>query len=447
MAYALTVSVICQIVVGLGQLFSVGEIMKYAKLFVLILCLVACGILGQKIITLSVENQIRKNDYSEINSIKYGLFSVNQWKQQLSDIINKELADFDPNENREQLKPLIEQQLLKLIDAVDARLREKNQETFKGRMKQAMINTFVDMKDIKSGIPQYADEIFKLIQKPKTKKTLKSMVSEKVDSYFAKTFEKQDLKAIDGILQRLAVTDLQQAKDILDREIAVTQKEIFLWTWILIGLACALFIFAGLAPGAITSAQFIVMVLVLFILLICGVTTPMIDLEAKIAEMSFMLLDHPVRFLNQILYFQTKSVLDVFWLMITDKDLQMKIVGILMVMFSIAFPVTKLLSSVFYYYDHVGLRKNKMIQFFVLKSGKWSMTDVMIIAIFMAYIGFNGVVASQFDKMQTGEEDMVFLTTNGTSLQPGFYLFLAYTMLALFLSGFVTTKIEKEQNR
>ena len=32
-------------------------------------------------------------------------------------------------------------------------------------------------------------------------------------------------------------------------------------------------------------------------------------------------------------------------------------------------------------------KKNKLIQFFAFKSGKWSMADVMVVAIFMAYIG------------------------------------------------------------
>ena len=79
-------------------------------------------------------------------------------------------------------------------------------------------------------------------------------------------------------------------------------------TWILILLAAVLFTVAGFSQD-LPSTQYIMLVLVLFILLISGVTVPMIDLEAKIAEMSFVLFDHPIRFLDQILYFQTKSAL------------------------------------------------------------------------------------------------------------------------------------------
>ena len=395
--------------------------------------------LGQQIISVSNENQLRKQDYADINNIKYGLFSINQWKIKLADIINSEIANLDLKGNEKEIKPMLEAQLNQLIDGVNQKMKDKNKTTMKGKFKQAFINTFVDIKDIKAGIPKYADEIMKLMQKPKAKKSLKGLLLNKVDDYFENTFEEQDLSKIENIIHRAGVNTMDEAKLKLNEDIASSQNRIFTMTWILIGLAAMLFIFAGFSQ-ALLSSQYIILVLVLFILLISGVTIPMIDLEAKITEMSFILFDHPVKFLNQILYFQTKSVLDVFWIMVTSPEIQMKIVGILMVLFSVVFPVTKLVSSIIYYYNHWDARKNKMIQFFVLKSGKWSMTDVMIIAIFMAYIGFNGIISSQFGKLQSADEEIVLLTTNGTSLQPGFYLFLSYTMLALFLSEFLTKK-------
>lgn len=417
--------------------------MKAIQFLALGFLFLVCAALGQQIIALSLHNQVRKTDYAEISNIKYGLFSINQWKSQLSEIINAEVADFDPRDNKAQLKPLIEQQLLKLIDVVNERIKEKNKESFKGKLKQAFINTFVDLNEIKSGVPQYAEEIFQLMQKPSTKKSLKSLVVDKVETYFEKTFEKQDLSAVEQILAKLNVKDVGSAKDILGQEIAQAQKKILLLTWMLIGLATLLFAIVALSGVALPSSHFLLLVLILFVLLIGGVTTPMIDLEAKISEMSFMLMNHEVKFLDQVLYFQTKSVVDVFWLMITDEAIQMQIVGVLMVLFSIIFPVCKLIASILFHYDHGNARQSKVIQFFVLKSGKWSMTDVMIIAIFMAYIGFNGVIASQFGKLHTGEEEIVLLTTNGTSLQSGFYLFLAYAVLALFLSEFLLRKVEQ----
>ncbi len=413
--------------------------MKNLKTIFYTIILLIAAVLGQQIISLSKDNQLRKQDYSDINNIKYGLFSINQWKKQISEIVNSEISGLDLKGNEATIKPMLETQLNQLIDGVNKKMKAKNEKSVKGKMKQAFINTFVDIDDIKAGIPQYADDIMKLMQKPKAKKNLKGLLQDKVDDYFDNTFEKEDMTKINGIIQRTGAADLESAKIKLNQNIANASDKIFLLTWSLIILSTCLFIFAGFSQ-TLPSSQYVILVSILFVLLISGVTVPMIDMEAKISEMSFLLFDHPVKFLNQILYFQTKSVLDVFWIMITHPDLQMKIVGILMVLFSVVFPVTKLISSIVYYYNHWNARDSELVQFFVLKLGKWSMTDVMIIAIFMAYIGFNGVISSQFGKLQSVDEELVLLTTNGTSLQPGFYLFLAYTIMALFLSEFLTKK-------
>ena len=128
-------------------------------------------------------------------------------------------------------------------------------------------------------------------------------------------------------------------------------------------------------------------------------------MEATISQMVFVLMGHPVNFENQVLYFQSKSILDVFWVMITHKDMLMKIVGALLITFSIIFPVLKLTASLGYYFNMRGSRNNRLINFFVFKSGKWSMADVMVVAIFMAFIGFNGIITSQFGKLASANQE------------------------------------------
>jgi hypothetical protein len=173
----------------------------------------------------------------------------------------------------------------------------------------------------------------------------------------------------------------------------------------------------------------------------------MIDMEAKISRMGFVLMGHSVHFENQVLYFQSKSILDVFWLMITHKDFQMKFVGILLITFSIVFPLLKIVSLPAYYYDYRDARKNPVVGFFVVSSGKWSMADVLVVAIFMAYIGFNGIITSQFKQLSAAAQGVDILTTNGTALQPGYYLFLTYTLLALFFSGFLAGEVREGVRR
>ncbi len=75
------------------------------------------------------------------------------------------------------------------------------------------------------------------------------------------------------------------------------------------------------------------------------------------------------------------------------------------------------------------------------------MADVMVIAIFMAYIGFNGIITSQFDQLSSAAQGLDILTTNGTSLQPGYFLFLTYTLLALFSAEFLIRKPQADERK
>ena len=115
----------------------------------------------------------------------------------------------------------------------------------------------------------------------------------------------------------------------------------------------------------------------------------------------------------------------------------MVIVGVLIGLFSVGFPSLKLVASFVYYFDWSNLRKQELVQFFALKSGKWSMADVFVIALFMAFIGFNGIIDSQLGQMAQGNSSAIKIAPNaeGTSFQSGFYLFSAFCVASLFISG------------
>ena len=110
------------------------------------------------------------------------------------------------------------------------------------------------------------------------------------------------------------------------------------------------------------------------------------------------------------------------------------LVGIMLITFSIVFPLLKIISSLGYYFNYHQARENPVIKFFVLKSGKWSMADVMVVAIFMAYIGFNGILNDQMTDLNMHTSAFTSIATNRTSLQPGYVIFVAYVLFGLVLS-------------
>ena len=420
---------------------NTGPILKALSLAVAVVVIIVSAVLCQQIITNSIANQKNKSDFAELNHAKYGFLSIDEWKAKITPIIEFEINKLYLSKTTEQaLRKHIETLMSTLIDKVDKNIREANAETFKGRVKQSFINAFVKVDDVKKGIPEYADAVIKEMTKPATERQIKEVLSDQLKKYSEHTFDLQDTAELSRIMQRTGSDNIESARSKVDEDILAKGNLIIEETIALITLAVILFALAGFNYQPLLPAQYMLLVLSLIILLIAGVTTPMIDMEATISQINFELLGHPVRFENQVLYFQSKSILDVFWIMITHKAPQMKFVGALLVTFSILFPLLKIASSLVHYYNYRNARENRVINFFVFQSGKWSMADVMVVAIFMAYIGFNGIITSQFGKLKSASEELAVLTTNATSLQPGFYLFLTYTLLALFLSVFLSRK-------
>lgn len=417
--------------------------MKRLNYILSIIIISIAVILCHQIISNSFSNQKNKYDYAELNSVKYGLLSIEEWKQQLTYILDDEINKLHLSyTSRKELKNKIEILLSKLIDNANKKIKEENSKSAGGRIKQSFINTFISIEAIKEGIPEYANTIINEMTNPKTIGKAKIILKEQLNKYSQETFDIENTSELNRIFLETDSNDIGSARIKLYNAIEAKHKLIFWESMGLIILAVILFTLAGFRRQPLTSSQYILLVLFLIILLIVGVTTPMIDMEAKISYMSFMLMGHHVNFMDQVLYFQSKSVLDVFFIMITHHDIMMKFVGILLVTFSVIFPMLKLISSVGYYYNFKNAKNNPIVKFFVLKSGKWSMADVMVIAIFMAYIGFNGIIKNQFGKLKHVSQELMILTTNGTSLLPGYYVFVTFTILALFLSEFLMRELK-----
>ena len=144
-------------------------------------------------------------------------------------------------------------------------------------------------------------------------------------------------------------------------------------------------------------------------------------------------MGQPITFTDQVVYFQSKSVLEVFQTLITQGRPDMWIVGVLVLMFSVVFPSLKILTSAVCLYDPALLRENRVARFFMLESSKWSMADVMALAIFMAFVAFNGLIANTMDRLQETGAQLV-IPTDSSKLLPGYYLFLGFCIASLCLS-------------
>jgi hypothetical protein len=160
--------------------------------------------------------------------------------------------------------------------------------------------------------------------------------------------------------------------------------------------------------------------------------------------MSFFLIGERISFHDQVIFFQSKSIVDVVRILIETGKYDSAFVGMLILIFSIVFPIGKLLATKLYLLGNERWRTNRIIQFFAFKSGKWSMADVNVVAIFMAYIGFKGILDSQLSNLNLETDSLASISTNETTLQAGFILFVAFVLFGLILSV-ILQKITKEE--
>ena len=71
------------------------------------------------------------------------------------------------------------------------------------------------------------------------------------------------------------------------------------------------------------------------------------------------------------------------------------------------------------------------------------MADVFVVAIFMAYIGFYGIITSQLDSISQNQGGFAIETINYSRLAPGAFFFTAYTLLSIFISILINKQSTK----
>ena len=113
----------------------------------------------------------------------------------------------------------------------------------------------------------------------------------------------------------------------------------------------------------------------------------------------------------------------------------MMLVGALVILFSVVFPALKMLALSACIFRPALLHTSRSVKLLAFDLSKWSMADVMALAIFMSFVAFNGVIGSSWE----GVRDMpnvqqVLIPTNASKILPGYYLFIGFCVASIVLS-------------
>jgi len=402
--------------------------------------LVGIGYCGFQVYTLSNRQEQMKKDYMVVNSVSFGLLSVDEWRDNIVAAVRAQIKDFKltPQQNRD-LKKEIEQVLHSLIDKAVASM-EQPKKTLGGKLTKLAFKTFVKTKDLHDSVPAYSQKIINEINKPSSYRKLKNIALEELDSLGSKTYDSSknaEASLMDSIFRKYnGVTDKPSFEKKSVADLAAIRKLQYSWAFGMLGGILLILTTWWLVRNKpeVHVPLYILSIFSALILLIVGLTTTMIQIDARIQSMDFHLLGQDVSFENQVLFFQSKSIVDVVGILIKTGKIDSMIVGVLILVFSILFPITKLLSTGIYMLDKRKWAKNKVIHYFAFESGKWSMADVLVIAILMTYIGFNGIVNSTLSDLNMDDGTITSITTNNTSIQPGYIIFIGFVFYSFTLS-------------
>ncbi len=395
---------------------------------------------GYNLHKLSDQQEELKGDYSNINNITLGLFSVDQWRDKIAGIVNHQVRHFTMTpKQKKELQVEVEQIILSLINKAEA-IINKPQKSISGKLKQFAINTFVNSDDIKAQVPGFAKAIIARVDNPSTKKNLSTMAMGKFNQMQHSAYFDSTLNAKDSITNRIYQKYHVSGPDEFNKKITASLNRIKTTTYnYSFGMLGCIIVVLSLwwifrKRVEVHAVLFVMSLLFAFILLAVGLTASMIEVDARINSLDFVLLGEHVVFNNQVLFFQSKSILDVVEVLVKQPKADSILVGILILVFSILFPVMKLSSTGIHLLSKKKLAENKFIKYFAFQSGKWSMADVIVIAILMTYIGLNGLLQSQLASLNVRSNFLTIITTNNTALQPGYIIFISFVLYGLVLS-------------
>lgn len=410
----------------------------YQALLIVLLIPVLLGAAwcGMQIHDLSVQRKAIKQDYAELNNIQYGLLSVNAWRDHITLIVSEQIEHFEFNKDQEKaLKIQLNAVLNSMVTQASNMINEK-QKTLGGKLKKAAVKTFVNFDKVRARVPEFSQTIVNELKKPQSKERLKFIARDKLKEFAEQTHDNLSSNSnIEKILTKYNAQNIVVFNRVVNAEMDSLQKKTYFYTYLLLGsLGFFLVLWVLLRKKTnLYTPLFVMSVLIALIVLFVGLSAPMIEIDARIKELDFTLIGKHLVFNDQVLFFQSKSILDVVHILIATHKADSVAVGVLILVFSVLFPITKLICTKLYLLGNQRWRESKILTFFAFKSGKWSMADVMVVAIMMTYIGFKGILDNQLKGLTMQTDSLATIATNETSLQPGFVLFIAYVMFGLIL--------------
>lgn len=403
------------------------------------------AVVSMEVYTLSQERARLKEDISKVNDVMFGLMSVNHWETEIRKIAEKQIEEFKLTKEQDSLiRVAIDEVLVGVIDKTDKVIQEDDGSVLKFIRKHA-VNLFFDVEDFQKKVPELTNTIMTRITSDEGKERLKKLVLSKLDELAESTYDSTKVDIYNMYLQKYDAKDRNEFNTITLTKVDKFYNSTLYHSLIAIAIAFV-FLLLWISFRNNDDLKYVLLsfsILYGAIILLTGVASPMIEIDARFREMNFFILGENIEFSNQFIFYRSKSILEIISIMMSTGKLDSTIVALLILAFSVLLPFFKLVSMSLFLISS-KFRTNSVARWMTFKSGKWSMADVIVVAIFMAYVAFQGILDNQLAGLNQNTETVTAITTNHTALQPGFYVFVTYVVFSILLSSYLGKSLDRE---
>jgi hypothetical protein len=394
------------------------------------------------------ERRDLRTDLAELQHVRYGILSADQWRGIIGPILNAQVDKLDLNGQAKNLRPMVEHSLNNLLDSIQKQMSAPRPAAPNAKQPQGskakpapggftappmMVNMIVN--SLRPHIPEYTNVVLAELSKPQNQKAFKESVRTVLNDAVKNTFSSVDMTTYNAILKRHGCSAGADCEEQLRNRIQRSDNELNKDYLIVLASAALAFILLTATRGALSRPAVLVLMLFCLAMLAGGVLSPMLEVEVRVTRLDATLLGAPVEFRDQSLYYRSKTVLEVSRTLLEMHRPAMSLVAILVILFSVVFPVLKMLALSASLFRPSLLRNSRVVRILAFELSKWSMADVMVLAIFMSFIAFNGVIEGGMGgiRSQPAVQQLV-LPTDSSTILPGYYLFIGFCVGSIFLS-------------
>ncbi len=379
--------------------------------------------------------RILRTDLAEITHARYGILSADQWRTIIGPILNAQVDKLDLKGQSKSLRPMVERSLYALLDNIKTQMTSPNGKApgKSGGVNSMLVNMIV--ASLRPHVPEYTNVVMAQLTSSQTQKSFRDSIRSVLADAVKNTFGTTDMTTYNAILKRYGCSSGEVCEETLGKQIEEADKE--LTRDYLAVLASATLGFILLMAGKRTLSRGPVVVLMLFCItmLVGGVLSPMLEVEVRVTKLDVTLLGTPIEFHDQSLYYRSKTVLEVSRTLMQMGRPAMTLVGVLVILFSVVFPALKMLALGACLLRPSLLRTSRLVKLLAFELSKWSMADVMVLAIFMSFVAFNSVIGSAWDGLRgVPNVQQVLIPTDASRILPGYYLFVGFCVSSIILS-------------